>query len=163
MYFRTIVPLVLFALSACVQTKELKTSFNPAEAAFINQKGNSRIDGQIFLRRNDGVVVFGAGSKVTLVPDSTYARERMRHIYGTRNISQGQVNVDSAPIDYVTYTKQTVADAEGKFSFPDLVAGTYYVVGSVIWRVGNSPQGGSLRKLVVLGPDENRMLIVNGE
>ncbi|WP_156463951.1 hypothetical protein [Devosia sp. Leaf420] len=64
-------------LAACSPTT-LKSTFNATDAAFINQKGTGIITGQAFLRRNDGMVVYAAGSEVYLVPKTPIATNALQ-------------------------------------------------------------------------------------
>jgi hypothetical protein len=115
--------LLAITLAGCVAQKvTLSTTFNPAEAEYINAKGKAQVAGQLFLRRNDGVVVYGAGSEVRLYPATSYARERMTIIYGARKMSSGTRPVefsDENP-DYRRLSRVAKANGEGRFVFADV-------------------------------------------
>jgi len=147
---------------------KLDATFNPEEAKFIKATGKSSITGQLFLRRNDGIVVYGAGSQIFLIPSTTYSRERMSKIYGTAKLRLAYFIPTFEGDDplYREYTKATKADGQGRFEFSNLSAGAYYIVGPVTWcapsRYGCDTQGGSLMENVVLGRDEKKEIVMNG-
>jgi hypothetical protein len=67
------------ALAGCATTPPPQTaSFCPSEAAFAHGKGAAVVRGQSFLRRDDGVVVYGAGSEVLLVPKVPNSEEAVQ-------------------------------------------------------------------------------------
>ncbi len=150
------------ALSACVSSPEIKSTFNPSEAAFINKTGSGTIKGQAFLRRNDGMVVYAAGSDVRLIPKSTYADERMNAIYGGGKIGRYVQPVNNNP-QYISMTKVTRANGEGRFEFKNLADGEYYIVTPVSWMAGDMPQGGSLMERVTIRGGNSVDLIMTGQ
>lgn len=137
-------------LAGCVATPQIQSTFNPAEAAFIHKQGRGSISGQAFLRRNDGMVVYAAGSEVSLVPRTTYSTERIRAMYGGAKIAPLYGGSIPEPPGYAEYMKVTKADGEGRFSFKGLPDGEYYVVTNVNWRVGYTIQGGYLMEPVTI-------------
>jgi hypothetical protein len=141
---------VALLLSGCAQTAQLSSSFNQQEAQYIRTKGKAQISGQLFLRRNDGVVVYGAGSTVSLIPSTGYARERIKAIYGAAKYRAATVplkfeNEDPA---YAEFIRTTKADGQGNFSFTEVAPGDYFVSGLVTWcvpsQLGCLTQGGAL-------------------
>ncbi|OCW56860.1 hypothetical protein [Hoeflea olei] len=150
-------------MSACVAAPTITSSFNPQEAEFINRQGSGSISGQAFLRRNDGIVVYAAGSDVVLIPRTAYATERMNALY--RGGKFNNLVPDPATTDprYVEMTRKTRANGEGRFRFENLAAGQYYVVTSVSWRAGDMNQGGNLMETATLADGENLELIMTGQ
>lgn len=137
-------------LAGCVATPQIQSTFNPAEAAFIHKPGRGSITGQAFLRRNDGVVVYAAGSRVTLIPRTTYSSERMQALYGGNRIAPLWRASIPEPAGYSSYVREEKADGEGKFSFSGLADGEYYVVTTVYWMAGYNQQGGYLMEPVTI-------------
>ena len=120
------------SLSACQSSGETASGavkFDPALAAFVNQKGKATIDGHAFLRKKNGVVVNAAGEVVRLVPVTPYSQDRFQKIYGNRKFAAARTATHPEPADpaYATFTRQTKADAGGKFSFENVGPGRYYV------------------------------------
>ena len=150
------------ALTGCVSAPEIKSTFNPSEAAFINKIGNGTIKGQAFLRRNDGMVVYAAGSDVRLVPKSAYADERINAIYRGGKIG-GYVQPVNNNQQYISMTKVTRANGEGRFEFKNLADGEYYVVTPVSWMAGNMPQGGSLMERATIRGGNTVELVMTGQ
>ena len=147
---------------ASIAPVPLKSTFKPEQAAFIEQRGTGAISGQAFLRRNDGVVVYAAGSDVNIVPVTDYSSERIFSMYGQGKISIFHPGFASNDPLYDRYTRKTVADGEGRFSVTGLPAGSYFVTTSVQWMAGNVPQGGALLERVTLSTGQSVSLIMSG-
>lgn len=141
--------LFLVALVCACTTATLRTAFDPAEAAYVNETGKGVVRGQAFLRRNDGIVVYAAGSEVLLIPATRYARERMHSIYQGRHYvsALGGKTFENDDPRYYGYMRKTVADGEGRFEFAGVAPGGYFLMTSVYWSPDpNSifPEGGGL-------------------
>jgi hypothetical protein len=149
------------ALTGCSPTV-LKTTFAPAEASYINQTGKGSINGQAFLRRNDGIVVYGAGSEVDLIPATAYARERMASIYGGGKYAVWHAGFKNDDPAYQSYMKKTVADGEGRFKFENLADGTYFITTTVTWFV-QYQQGGALMESVTISGGQPVQVIMSGQ
>jgi hypothetical protein len=171
-----LMPLVLLLAAAAIvsgcaaQPVKLTTRFDPTEAQYINAKGKAQIAGQLFLRRNDGIVVYGAGSEVQLWPATAYARERRSYIYGGGKYHQGisPVNFEETDPEYLKFQRKAKANGEGRFLFTDVSPGTYYVAGLVTWcapnRDGCDRQGGTLTETVgVTGATEKLDIVMDGK
>lgn len=153
----TISAVALLALAACqttdarapegVSVYRTSTAFDPAEAGFIHVQGTGRIKGRAYLDTPDGRQP-AARSKVTLVPATAYARERVRLIYGGANMaSLRRVNFPDADKRYHAFTRSTMADAQGGFAFPRIGPGEYYITTAVIW----TPGGGREERASLIG------------
>ena len=150
-------------LIGCSQTTyEMNTTFNASEVAFINQKGSGQINGQAFLTRNDGIVVYAAGQEVRLIPSGKYADERFKAIYGDRKITRNVPNFSESNSEYVSMIRQTKANGEGRFAFKELADGRYHVTVKVIWKAGDAYQGGALTSTVIIKDGQTIDLIMNG-
>lgn len=149
-------------LSGCV-TATLTSSFNAADAAYINEIGTATVKGQAFLRRNDGVVVYGAGSEVFLIPKTAYSDERMAAIYGAGKTTYFGVQFKNEDPLYLQYTRKTVADGEGRFQFTNVRAGSYYITTTVMWMAGYSRQGGGLMERVSVTESQSADVIMSGQ
>lgn len=153
---------VAVALTACSPTT-LVTTFNPLEAAYIHNTGKATISGQAFLRRNDGIVVYGAGSEVDLIPVTTYSRERIQAIYKGTNYSVWTPGFKNSDPAYENYIRKTTADGEGRFKFEGVADGSYYVVTAVVWMVQYAQQGGALKADVTIKDGKPVELIMTGQ
>ena len=145
------------SLSACQSSGETTSGavkFDPALAAFINQKGKATIDGHAFLRKKNGKVVYAAGEVVRLVPVTPYSQDRFRKIYGNRRIALAVTASRPEPADpaYVTFTRQTKAESNGKFSFENVGPGRYYVSTQLTYSDTSRyfPDGGAIYDEVVV-------------
>ncbi len=162
---------ILAVLTAgCAREIKVESPFDPKEAQFINQKGRAQIDGQAFLRRNDGIVVYAAGSEVRLIPATRYAEERITAIYGSAKyiprIQANLIRIDPQT-QYLEMQRVTKANGEGRFSFTEVGPGTYYVLTEVQWcapsQYGCITQGGGLRERVEIRGPEKVNLVMNGQ
>ncbi len=137
---------VLGALAGCVQTVQMQTPFDAAQHEFANKKGTAAITGQAFMRRNDGIVVYAAGSQVYLLPNTAYTQEIVSKAAG----AYGTVNITNADRRLAQYIRRTQANGEGRFSFAGVPDGSYIVGTNVSWMAGDYQQGGDLIQAVVI-------------
>lgn len=146
----------LAAVAGCVQTVTLQTPFDPAQHEYAMKPGKATVAGQAFMRRNDGIVVYAAGSPVYLLPDTAYTRE----IYSKGTNSYGPINLANADQRLVAYSRKGQADGEGRFSFAGVPDGGYLIVTGVTWMAGDSRQGGDLTQWVTVagGQDVNAII-----
>ncbi len=164
MEFKTFAFAVLASsLCSCVTAPEPKSKFDASEAAFINSPGSGSVNGQAFLRRNDGMVVYAAGSDVFLIPKTAYADERMQGLYKGGKFNGYIASPKNTDPQYIAMMRKTKADGEGRFAFPDLADGNYYLVTSVFWNAGNSPQGGTLMETASISGGNTADLIMTGQ
>jgi hypothetical protein len=121
------------ALAGCTRTVNVTSTFNPAEAEFINRKGQGQINGQLFMRQAGGNVVYGAGSVVSLFPQTTYTSERMQKVFQGSKLfpSVLGLQIENEDPNFASFKRDAKADGQGRFTFPDLAPGNYYVTGVV--------------------------------
>jgi hypothetical protein len=152
---------------ACTRTVQVTTPFEPAKAAYVNAKGKATIVGQAFLRRNDGVVVYAAGSEVYLIPATAYAEERISGVFQGAKQQNGFVKVEGEDPAYSTYQRRIKANGEGRFTFSEVAPGPYFVLTTVTWCVpkdyGCDKQGGSLMERVQVASADHTELIIDGK
>ena len=161
---RAIICSFAFLLWGCATSAVLNTTFDPQEADFIHKSGTSIITGQGFLRTMVGEVRYAAGSEVILIPVTKYSTERINQIYrGGKCAVFGKTFTNDDP-RYSQFTKTTKANGEGRFEFPGLAAGNYFVVTSVFWQIpGNYfPQGCGIYEVVQLASGEKKDVIISG-
>lgn len=133
--------------------------FNEAEARALLLPGSNTIKGSALLRQRGGGVVTCAGSTVTLVPATNYAKRRMWVLYEDREISRGG-NIENTPLSFYGATRQTLCNAQGFFSFENVADGEFFVTTRVTWMAGNSPQGGGLyRRVSVQGGQTTEVVL----
>ena len=137
-------------------------TYDAEEVSWSKERGSASIHGNAFLRKQDGAIVSCAGLPLSLVPASSYANERISHLYG--NLEQGRSNnsrqIDEGDPDYFEDHKTTICDVDGRFKFEYLPAGDYYLISSIFW--GNPVQGGmNLMKKVSLSLGELEEITVS--
>jgi hypothetical protein len=159
---------VAIVAGCATQPVKLTTRFNPAEAQYINGKGKAQIAGQLFRRRNDGIVVYGAGSEVRLTPATAYARERISDLYGAGKVATSTIKFADENPEYRQFTRVVKANGEGRFLFTDVAPGTYFVTGPVTWCVstqyGCDTQGGSLMETAnITATTEKLDIVMDGQ
>lgn len=141
--------LVIISLSGCVSMHNpgitpisMRTAFSEQEHAAWTGSGDSAIEGQAFLRQRGGGVVTCAGQRVLLFPNTPYFQEVV-------SIARGGGQPATPPgADAVAVTRNTMCDAEGRFRFDALPAGSWIVGTEVTWQVGYEPQGGAVVRTV---------------
>ena len=157
-------------LTGCFTTTyDVKSSFDIKAASYVNQKGNSLIEGQAFLNQKGGGVVTCAGKNVSLIPVTEFASERMMILY--KNIERGYLNYTAAtmikispeaPPEYYSTGRQARCDAQGNFKFKNLPAGKeFYITTTVMWEVDYIPEGGYLMLKVKTKANEIIEVILN--
>lgn len=155
--------LLAMVLAGCVAAPEIQSTFDPAEAEHINRAGTATITGQAFLRRNDGIVVYGAGSDTVLVPASTYAKERVAALYRGGKVNNFVPPPKNTDPRYEQMARRTKNDGEGRFTFDRVADGDYFVMTTVTWMAGDWRQGGNLMEPVAVRDGQNVDIIMTGQ
>ncbi|MCW2309741.1 hypothetical protein [Rhodobium gokarnense] len=153
--FFSVVFLVALGFAGC-QTASMETQFDASAHEFALGAGDASVFGQAFMRRNDGVVVYAAGSTVLLMPDTGYTRE----IVEKSQIAFGGFSAEAIDKRYEKYTKETVADGEGRFTFASVPAGNYYLVTYVTWYAGGIQQGGRIYRQITVEDGAEKSIIM---
>ncbi len=153
---RTILLLLGITLSACVQEQPTLTTtaaFNPAEVAWATRPGTNTVQGFAVLRTVGGEARTCAGLEMRLIPDSSYARERMMSLYGNLSVGSRPIGGSRFGVtdsDYLATSKSARCDGQGNFTFEQIADGTWYVAGAISWMIGNDPrpQGANMMKRI---------------
>lgn len=149
---------------------QLETPYDASAASWADQPGDNSIDGTALLRTRGGEVRTCAALKVTAVPATTYAQERMAHLYKSLNsgfnlagpYGRHPVWANDTPAFYAS-VRQAICDAQGRFHFDELADGEWYVEAIVAWEVGYSTQGGSLMRRVRVAGGETTEVVLTAE
>lgn len=139
----------------------MHTPFNVADFAAWGGAGPATLHGQAFLKTVGGDVKTCAGSRVLLLPATPYVDELLTK-------EKAGITVKADP-RLTSYTRTTLCDAQGSFSFTGLPVQRWYVVTHVTWGVpaiGESDdqpetdqQGGELMQAVTLSPGDNQAFL----
>lgn len=161
--------------SACATSAkppiQVQSRFDPQEVAWFSQAGSNTIRGSAVLRTVGGDVKTCGGLKVSLVPVSTYALERVRRSYGSDQRgympARKGVNLVTPPPGYLQTTKETRCDADGDFTFPNLPDGDYFVVTMITWgiptRYFTRTEGGHLMQRVRLAGGQTAEVVLTAD
>ncbi len=144
--------LVSMTLVGCLGNRSniaLNSEFRPKEAMYIFTVGRASISGQAFVRTADGKIHPARNSKVTLVPATAYAQERINAIYNGKRGANRVVKFPNADPRYHYFTRKTTADAKGNFSFVDIAGGDYYITTNVVWGGRNGKAQSLIERVTV--------------
>jgi hypothetical protein len=166
MRIKLLLTFIVLNISGCVSMAKLepivlKEKFNAIEAKELMQEGNNSIKGSALIRQAGGTVVTCAGTEITLIPATKYAKERMLNLYG--NINNGFISINkrfasftSTEPEYNSMQKNTVCDAQGFFKFDKVMSGEYFLITSIVWRLQQYQNaGGHLMKKINLIDGQN--------
>jgi hypothetical protein len=118
----------------------MQTKFDYAEHERYARPGENVINGQGFIRQHASVVTC-AGSRVLLLPATSYFREMIGHIIAGREPKPPETTYPSLK----SMIRRTQCDAEGNFSIPEIPDGAWFVLTEV-----NATEGGVLIGAVTL-------------
>ncbi len=146
-----LIALSLFACQTTTPPYQTLSVYNPEEVLWSKLDGDSSVSGSAFIRQNGGGIVSCAGFGVDLIPQSSYADERLSYLYS--NLTKGfnaTRSIDDADPRYHADARSTTCGVDGKFKFTNLPNGVYYLTTKAVWKVGNSHQGAYLFQKVDL-------------
>lgn len=164
----TLAVALLVGLCACATPVPLQSHFEPREVAWFSARGTGTIEGNAIARAYNGIVKTCAALPVTLFPVSTYAKERMRALYGSAEegfnpaLMGRPAAFDNDDPAYLKTAKTTRCDAHGRFAFSELPDGDYFLVGEVTWRDRQAGllQGGYLMRRLQLSTGETKEVLL---
>lgn len=147
--------IIALVLGGCLAVEQ-KLSYNRSEVAAQLQPGSNTIEGSALFNQVGGGTVTCAGRRVTLVPKSSYASERMQIMYGSLQggASYSRIPPKSTESSYSAYAadaKHTVCNAQGFFKFAKLADGEYFVTTDIAWGKYGSEGGWLMRPVRVSG------------
>ena len=112
---------------------KMHTKFDYLEHEPYAKPGENGISGQAFLRQQEDSVVTCAGSRVLLVPATSYFREMFWHMI----IAGSEPEPPETPYPSLkSMIRRTQCDAQGNFSFSELPNGTWFILTQVNARNG---------------------------
>jgi len=111
----------------------MQTKFDYLEHEPYAKLGANGISGQAFLKQQGDSVVTCAGSRVLLLPATSYFREMFWHII----ITGSDPEPPATPYPSLkSMIRRTQCDAQGNFSFPEIPDGTWFILTQVNARDG---------------------------
>jgi len=150
---------VALALSGCAhQPPPANLGFlSAAEYSALPKEGTGAVSGQVFMRTVGGDVRYGAGSRVLLIPATSYSAQ----IYSAYLRNQAVASVDTRALEA---GKKTQADGSGNFSFSKVPPGSYYILSDVAWQAptayGLALQGGAIMSELQVENDQMTTVMV---
>lgn len=160
---------LIVAISGCaIPSNErvfiIEAPFDEAVATRQLEDGENSIKGNAFVRQQGGGVVTCAGATVWLIPATRYARERIVNLYG--NVSSGAskhrgVRFNPDPRAFYERMRTTKCDSQGNFQFERVADGEFIVVTEVVWRVGDSAQGGPVMHRLTVGGGKPASIVIS--
>lgn len=137
----------------------LESRFNADEVSWVMEPGTATLSGRAYLRLADGSYTGCGDFHVELLPSAKYADERIYLTYG--NNVQGQILMADKPPTFTPDAKQyhelglsAECDENDRFIFHDVPAGEYYLIGFIIWPVGDDLAGGGVMKKISIAEGE---------
>lgn len=129
-----------------------------------SESGTGSIEGQAFLTTRGGDVKRAAGRLVTLDPATTLGIDWYNRIGSTSVLL-----FDATPPDsiFTARRRTTTADADGRFRFDSLPAGSYIVRTTVTWEIPGTisgtmeTQGGVVSAIVPLKAGERKKIVLS--
>ena len=150
-----IIALVLGLCGCATPPVKQIEAFNEAHFSRYQKPGTAQISGEAFLRTKGGDVKTAAGRRIYLVPLTPYTDERAKIMWERKE-------PEAADSRLARYTKSVTADAQGRFSFSALPAGSYVVYTKITWTVSDgSETGGSALTRVRLTEGEKKTVVVS--
>ena len=111
---------------------KMQTKFDYSEHEPYVQPGENRISGQAFLKQQGESVVTCAGSRVLLLPATSYFREMIGHM-----VAGSEPEPPETPYPSLKrMIRRTQCDAQGNFLFPEIPDGAWFVLTQVNARHG---------------------------
>jgi hypothetical protein len=163
--------LILVACAVPQQPKtkfHVQSTFNEEQAQSLMKEGSNTIKGSALMRQMGGGVVTCAGQKITLIPATDYAIERIRYIYdsdisGTYLFAMNKPAIEEPPPKYEELRHSVLCDSQGFFKFEKIANGEFFLIAAITWRANTSsafPEGGyMMRKISLLNGEVKEIVI----
>lgn len=162
--------LLLSPLVFSLEPIQLENTFNIDDVKWVKTVGNSSIHGKAFIKLKNNETKGCAGFGVELLPVAKYSNERIFKTYG--NNDHGQILMEDNPPKFTPDAKEyhdmvikTTCNSNNEFSFNNISAGEYYVIGFIIWEINENAKavktGGAVIKKIKVAPKENVEALLN--
>lgn len=112
-----------------LENAEVKTVFNPAEAAYVLQPGSATITGRVY----SGTIP-GEYARIRLVPVTAYANETMQILFNGSKAYTGGIPIDNVDPRYKEHMRFAQADSQGHYTMHGVPSGRFYVYGTAANR-----------------------------
>ena len=130
----------------------VESKFDPDEISWVKKEGTAIVEGEAYIKLEDGSYKGCSGFSIELLPVSAYSDERIYKTYGSNK--SGQILIKENPPKFTPDHKlyhdlviKSTCDSENRFSFSNVHPGDYYIMAFIIW---NGTEGGGVMKRVSL-------------
>lgn len=141
-----------------VEQQEEDSSFSEADFAPYRGDGKSSLEGEAFVKTENGEVRNCSGESVFLAPDTPFDINVITAFLFHVDLAMKKAG-EAAP-----YWRESSCDSQGKFTFEDIPAGKWIVITVVRWGnsgrvIGGQSEGGQLAKKIDLRSGKNRIVM----
>jgi len=158
--------IAVVTLAGCLRVSvQTSQQYDWVQGSFIHLKGTGVIQGQAFLQKDNGGVIYAAGRNIVLLPATPYVAERFVKVYGDRkyrNILRPTLVFEETDEGFYNDQRIVKADPRGRFRFDKLAPGRYFVETAIVWQQGDLPAGGRLYDMVEVGKDAVVEVMLSG-
>lgn len=151
--FAVIAMALAFALPACAET-----SFSDEDFAAYRGDGSASLEGEAFVKTENGEVRNCSGESVFLAPYTPFDMDVITAFFFHIDLALKKAG-PAAP-----YWRESSCDSQGKFTFEDIPEGTWIAITIVRWGnsgrvIGGHSEGGQLAKKIDLRSGKNRIVM----
>lgn len=150
------VVLLLSLAESNYERQELEASFHDVDFAPYRGEGPSSLEGEAFVKTENGEVRNCSGEAVFLAPYTPFDIDVITAFLFHIDLALKKAG-QAAP-----YWRESSCDSQGKFEFTDVPIGTWIVITAVRWGnsgrvIGGQAEGGQLAKKITLRPGKNKV------
>lgn len=141
-----------------LEQQETESPFSDVDFAPYRGDGPASLDGEAFVKTENGEVRNCSGESVFLAPGTPFDFNVIKAFFFNFDLAMKEAG-KAAP-----YWRESLCDSQGKFAFTDVPVGTWIVVTVVRWGnsgrvIGGRSEGGQLAQKITLRPGKNRAVM----
>lgn len=135
-----------------------ETPFSDEDFAAFRGDGQATLEGEAFVKTENGEVRNCSGETVFLAPDTPFDFEVITAFLFHLDLALKRAGPAAQ------YWRESSCDSQGKFNFDDVPVGNWIVITAVRWGnsgrvIGGTRQGGQLAKKISLRSGKNRIVM----
>ncbi|WP_310452255.1 nuclear transport factor 2 family protein [Sulfuritalea sp.] len=141
-----------------LERQEMEASFSVVDFAPYRGDGPASLEGEAFVKTENGEVRNCSGDAVFLAPYTPFDVEVITAFLFHIDLALKKAG-QAAP-----YWRESSCDSQGKFEFTNVPTGTWIAITAVRWGnsgrvIGGRAEGGQLAKKIILHPGKNRIVM----